>query len=51
MNVPPADLPRIEIPLHTLYCLEPKPYGADLKRFQCRDGELKYIGDGLTFFE
>lgn len=26
------DMPRIQVPLHTIYKLEPKPYGADLSR-------------------
>ncbi|KAJ2998684.1 hypothetical protein HDV02_004215 [Globomyces sp. JEL0801] len=29
---PLQDVPKVDVPLHTLYKLEPKPYGADLKR-------------------
>jgi 6-phosphofructo-2-kinase len=33
-GLPLTDIPRIQVPLHTLYRLEPKPYGSELTR--CR---------------
>jgi 6-phosphofructo-2-kinase len=52
LGIPLQDLPRIKIPLHTLYCLEPKPYGADLKRYFYNEeiGKMEYIGDGIGEF-
>lgn len=33
-GIPLGEMPNIEIPLHTLYRIQPKPYGADLVRYQ-----------------
>jgi len=31
---PLDQMPTLNIPLHTLYCLEPTPYGCDLKKYR-----------------
>ena len=28
------EMPSLNIPLHTLYCLKPKPYGAELLKYR-----------------
>ncbi|TPX33706.1 hypothetical protein SmJEL517_g03443 [Synchytrium microbalum] len=33
-GVPLEEMPNLDVPLHTLYCLKPKPYGADLVKYQ-----------------
>ncbi|KAI8899793.1 6-phosphofructo-2-kinase-domain-containing protein [Globomyces pollinis-pini] len=46
---PLQDVPKVDVPLHTLYKLEPKPYGADLKRYvyNPQTKEIEYAGDGM----
>lgn len=34
LGLPLSDMPTLNIPLHCLYRLEPKPYGADLVVYQ-----------------
>ncbi|KAI8909906.1 6-phosphofructo-2-kinase-domain-containing protein [Powellomyces hirtus] len=34
IGVPLDDMPTLSVPLHTLYCLKPKPYGADLVKYR-----------------
>ncbi|KAJ3184285.1 hypothetical protein HDU87_005132 [Geranomyces variabilis] len=49
IGVPLDDMPTLSVPLHTLYCLKPKPYGADLVkyRFNPDTDEFDEIGDTL----
>lgn len=48
-GIAPELIPRIKVPLHSLYCLEPKPYGADLKRFgyNSQTNTMEYVGEGV----
>lgn len=34
LGLPLSQLPSLNVPLHTLYCLQPKPYGADLIKYK-----------------
>ena len=34
MDVDRAKMPEMEVPLHTLYCVEPKPHGTVVRRFK-----------------
>ncbi|KAI8802329.1 6-phosphofructo-2-kinase-domain-containing protein [Cladochytrium replicatum] len=34
LGIPLEEMPNKQIPLHTVYCLQPKPYGADLVKYQ-----------------
>ncbi|KAI9099236.1 6-phosphofructo-2-kinase 1 [Phlyctochytrium arcticum] len=34
VGVPLDEMPTLSVPLHTLYCLRPKPYGADLVKYR-----------------
>jgi 6-phosphofructo-2-kinase len=51
IGIPLNDVPKIQVPLHTLYCLRPTPYGADLQRFAFDGTSIKYVGDGLDGIE
>lgn len=39
IGLPLEQMPTLNIPLHTLYCLEPTPYGCDLKKFRFNPSE------------
>ncbi|KAI8914146.1 6-phosphofructo-2-kinase-domain-containing protein [Gorgonomyces haynaldii] len=49
LGVPLQEMPTLSVPLHTLYCLKPKPYGADLYRYVLDEstGRLEFAGEGL----
>ncbi|KAJ3371940.1 hypothetical protein HDU91_004806 [Kappamyces sp. JEL0680] len=49
-GVPLADVPKIKVPLHTLYCLEPKAYGAEVSRYAFNEttGEMEFVGKGIV---
>ncbi|KAJ3291588.1 hypothetical protein HK104_005958 [Borealophlyctis nickersoniae] len=34
VGVPLDEMPTLQVPLHCLYCVRPKPYGADLIKYQ-----------------
>ncbi|KAG0031765.1 hypothetical protein BGZ81_000607 [Podila clonocystis] len=34
MDIDRAKMPEMEVPLHTLYCVEPKPHGTVVKRYR-----------------
>ncbi|KAI8801752.1 6-phosphofructo-2-kinase-domain-containing protein [Cladochytrium replicatum] len=44
LGIPLEEMPNKQIPLHTVYCLQPKPYGADLVKY-------KYDGDTDDFVD
>lgn len=48
-GIPPEQIPKIKVPLHSVYCLIPKPYGADLKRYDFHPdtGKITYACDGV----
>ncbi|KAJ3269600.1 hypothetical protein HDV01_001201 [Terramyces sp. JEL0728] len=50
-GIPLCDVPKVKVPLHTLYCLQPKPYGADLHRYvyDPASGQITYQGEGYEF--
>ncbi|KAJ3260860.1 hypothetical protein HK103_007423 [Boothiomyces macroporosus] len=50
-GIPLCDVPKVKVPLHTLYCLQPKPYGADLHRYAYdpKTGKIEYQGEGYEF--
>ena len=52
-GIAPEMIPKIKVPLHSLYCLEPKPYGANLKRFAYNHvtNLMEYAGDGVEMIE
>ncbi len=43
------DLHRIQVPLHTLYKLEPKPYGSELTRYHYNPDtkRIEFLGTGV----
>ncbi|KAH9274206.1 hypothetical protein BSLG_002125 [Batrachochytrium salamandrivorans] len=50
LGIPLQDMPTMSVPLHTLYCLKPQPYGTDVTRYTY-DPELDdfvYAGSGYT---
>ncbi|KAJ1919794.1 Fructose-2,6-bisphosphatase [Tieghemiomyces parasiticus] len=44
LDIPTTEMTRMEVPLHTVYCLEPKPFGNECRRysfnFEARQFEL-----------
>ncbi|KAL2914838.1 6-phosphofructo-2-kinase [Polyrhizophydium stewartii] len=49
LGIPLTEMPTLNVPLHTLYCLRPQPYGADLSRYTYNPDmdEFEYTGEGL----
>lgn len=52
-GIAPEKIPKIKIPLHCLYLLEPKPYGAQLKRFAFNPeiSSLSFVGEGVEMLD
>ncbi|KAJ1654922.1 Fructose-2,6-bisphosphatase [Dispira simplex] len=34
LDIPTTEMTRMEVPLHTVYCLEPKPFGNECRKYQ-----------------
>jgi 6-phosphofructo-2-kinase len=47
------DIPRIDVPMHTVYKIDPKPYGADILRYEYDDETREFIcvGQGIGKLE
>jgi 6-phosphofructo-2-kinase len=52
-GIAPEKIPKIKIPLHSVYCLEPTPYGADLKRYSYNSqmDAMEFAGNEIEMFE
>jgi 6-phosphofructo-2-kinase len=42
-DIPLDKMVRMVVPLHTVYCIEPKPYGAILRRFVYREEDDTFV--------
>ncbi|TPX43140.1 hypothetical protein SeMB42_g03412 [Synchytrium endobioticum] len=47
-GVPLDQMPNLDVPLHTLYCLKPKPYGADLVKYKYNEQTDEFEADGTS---
>ncbi|KAI8925190.1 6-phosphofructo-2-kinase-domain-containing protein [Entophlyctis helioformis] len=48
-GIPLQEVPSMIVPLHTVYCLKPQPYGADLRRYAYNPDtdDFDYVGEGI----
>ncbi|KAG0294791.1 hypothetical protein BGZ98_001636 [Dissophora globulifera] len=47
MDVDRAKMPEMDVPLHTLYCVEPKPHGTVVRRFKWVEEQDWFVEDPL----
>ncbi|KAF9392786.1 hypothetical protein CPC16_003014 [Podila verticillata] len=45
MDIDRAKMPEMEVPLHTLYCVEPKPHGTVVKRYRWVEEQDWFVED------
>lgn len=45
LDIDRAKMPEMEVPLHTLYCVEPKPHGTVVKRYRWVEEQDWFVED------